>query len=184
MKKRGQIWVSAVLYIALGMIVITLILSAGVPMINKIRDRNTVAQTKNVMLDIHNNIQAVTYEAKGSTRYLSPVDINAGQLFIDQGGDNRTMWTMTTKNKMMENDTDFTEGDLHQFLTETAIEGEYDIMLYLGYTAGNVDLKLSPQSQFQNPFQGRFSFTIKNQGYPCPATVTDCPIEVEITVTG
>ncbi|MBU4502978.1 MAG: hypothetical protein KKA79_10370, partial [Nanoarchaeota archaeon] len=108
MKKKGQIWVSAVLYIALGMIVITLILSAGVPLINKMRDRNTITQTKTVMFDLDNNIKAVVNEAKGSTRFLSPVDINSGQLFIDQAGSNTTEWVMRTSNRMIEPETDFT----------------------------------------------------------------------------
>ena len=180
MKKRGQIWVSAVLYIALGMVVLTLILAAGVPLINKMRDRNTIAQTKSVMFNIHDNIQAVANEAKGSTRYLSPIDINVGQIVIDKDDSNRIEWSMQTKNKMMETDTDFTEGELHQLLKERAIVGEYDMYLYLDYNDKNIDIIISPESKLKSPFKGRFSFSIKNQGYECG----ECPLKVEITVTG
>lgn len=182
MKKKGDIWVSAVLYIALGMVVITLILSAGLPLISKMRDRNTIAQTKTVMFDIDNNIKAVVNEAKGSTRYLSPVDISAGQLYIDQGESNKVEWSMKTKNKMMEPDTLFNEGDLSLELKTTAIEDEYDMALSFDYNSKNIDIVVTPNA---NPFQGRFSFTIKNNGYK----TTNCPqpgecLEVGITIQG
>ena len=135
------------------------------------------------MFDLDNNIKAVVNEAKGSTRFLSPVDINSGQLFIDQGGDNRTEWVMRTSNRMIEPETDFTEGDLHLFLKETAIEGEYDMKLFLDYNDINVDLSLGHSSEFQNPFQGRFSFSIKNNGEPAGCT-GNCPVEVVVEVTG
>ena len=44
--KKGDIWISAALYTALGLILITVILSVGMPFVNKIKDRNTVLQTK------------------------------------------------------------------------------------------------------------------------------------------
>ena len=140
MKKRGQIWVSAVLYIALGMIVITLILSAGVPLINNMRDRNTISQTKMVMFDLDSNIKAVANEAKGSVRYLSPVGINAGQLFIDQGDSNKIEWNMITQNKMIEPGIDFTEGDLNLRLEETAVEANTEdnlVKVVAWYTLGD-----------------------------------------------
>lgn len=178
MKKKGDIWVSAVLYIALGMVVITLILSAGLPLISKMRDRNTIAQTKRVMFDIDNNIKAVANEAKGSTRFLSPVDISSGELYIDQDGSNMTVWGMKTKNKLMETGTQFSEGDLQMEIDETATEGEYEMKLRLDYN-GKVDLSLA--GDYENPFQGRYSFSIKNNGYP--SGCIDCPVNVMITVT-
>jgi len=179
MKRRGQIWVSAVLYIALGMVVISLILSAGVPLINKMRDRNTIAQTKRVMFDLDNNIKAVANEAKGSTRFLSPVDINSGQLLINQGDSNEIKWSMTTNNQLIEPDIEFSEGDLNLKLQPTAIEGEYTMMLYLDYR--NINVSLHTDSAYQNPFQGRFSFSIKNE-YITTCDSTECP-RVSIRVT-
>ncbi|MBL7100475.1 MAG: hypothetical protein ISS23_00810 [Nanoarchaeota archaeon] len=178
MKTKGQIWVSAVLYIALGMIVITMILSVGVPLVNKMRDRNTIAQTKRVMFDIDDNIKAVVNEAKGSARFLSPVDINAGKLIINEEED-KIEWNLVTKNKMIENDTEFTEGDLYLSLKETGIAEEYNIQLYLDYSEQNVNLSL--EGDYQNPFQGRFSFSIKNSG-TTTCNGAECP-GISIMVT-
>ena len=44
--KNGQTWISAVLYIALGTILLTIILAAGLPVINNLRDKNVVIQTQ------------------------------------------------------------------------------------------------------------------------------------------
>jgi len=178
MKKKSQIWVSAVLYIALGLVIITLILSAGVPMINKIRDKNTITQSKKLMFDIHENIEAVINEAKGSARFLSPVDINSGELVINDV-DDRVEWSMLTKNEFMVNDTVFTEGDLYLLLENTATEGEYEMNLYLDYSARDVNLSLV--GEYGNPFQGKYSFSIKNMGYE-NCTAGEClGIQIEVT---
>ncbi len=182
MKQKGQIWVSAVLYIALGMIVVTLILSAGIPLISKMRDRNTITQTKAVLFNIDKNIKAVSNEALGSVRYLSPVDINAGELYIDRLDSNKIEWSMKTNSKLIEPNTGFSEGNLHMILEETPIEDEYLMRLYLDYSDSNINISLSPASQFQNPFQGRFSFSIENKGYVSCAT-GEC-LEVTIDVAG
>ena len=40
MNKKGDIWVSAILYFGLGIIVIAILLAAGLPVINKLKDKN------------------------------------------------------------------------------------------------------------------------------------------------
>ncbi|MBM3199693.1 hypothetical protein FJZ53_02060 [Candidatus Woesearchaeota archaeon] len=184
MKKKGDIWVSAVLYIALGMVVVTLILTAGLPLINKMRDRNTIAQTKSMMFNIDANIKAVANEAKGSTRYLSPVDINSGQLFIGYAVDKQkpeendtVRWFMKTNNKMIEPRMDFSEGDLKMRLDTTAVEGEYEMNVYFDYNS-RYDIKLT--GEYDNPLQGRYSLSIKNKGYA--QGCADCLPEIEINV--
>jgi len=57
--KKGQIWISAVLYIALGVVAISIVLSAGVPLINKIKDKNTIVQTKDILFAVDNIIRKV-----------------------------------------------------------------------------------------------------------------------------
>ena len=47
-RKKGQIWVSTVLYMALGLIAISVILSAGIPMINRMKERNTIIESKEI----------------------------------------------------------------------------------------------------------------------------------------
>ena len=50
--KKGDIWISAALYFGLGIVVLSLILAAGLPVINKLRDKNIIIQTKEIMFKL------------------------------------------------------------------------------------------------------------------------------------
>ena len=82
--KKGEIWISAVLYTAIGIVAMTLILAAGIPLINKIKDRNTFAQTKELMYVFDESIRTVISEGLGSQRELSPFNIQRGDLYINE----------------------------------------------------------------------------------------------------
>mgnify|MGYP001558011191 FL=1 len=56
-KKGASIWISAVLYFGIGIIILTILLTAGLPVINKLRDKNIVIQTKQVMHTLDENIR-------------------------------------------------------------------------------------------------------------------------------
>lgn len=181
--KKGDVWVSAVLYIALGMVVITLILSAGLPLIEKMRDKNTIVQTKNMLFNLNANIESVANEGPGSRRYISPFIISSGSLIIEDNDNlNLIIWKMTTKNLMMkpnkmsavancaakvnsEKCPDleiFKEGALNTWMVETAVEGEYDIYLELKYK-GYIDIVRNPQDP--QTLAGEYSLSIEHVGF-------------------
>ena len=172
-KTKGEIWISAILYTALGIIIITIILGAGLPLINKIRDRNLVTQTKDLMHTLDNNIRKVANEGPGSKRFISPLVIDGGELIIDDVND-RLIWSLQTKNKLAEPNIIFDEGSLNLFLNETNVEDEYLVNLELNYEK-MIDLKLS--SEFQNPFMGEYSMSIEHDG-----TYTDSKPIIVISV--
>ena len=99
MNKNGDIWISAVLYLGLGLLVITLILSAGMPLVDKLKDKNVISQTKTLLFAVDENIRAVTSEGPGSRRLLSPFDIGKGEIYVEP---NRIRWQMKTPAKIME----------------------------------------------------------------------------------
>ena len=158
--KRGQIWISAVLYIALGLLLITLVLSAGVPVINKLRDRNAYAETKELMFTIDNNIRTVSTEGPGSKRFLSPLNIDRGELVIDVENDQIT-WSMRSKFKPLELGTVFQEGSLLLFLNQSEEENEFVLNLKLDYFPTN---NITLDSSFGNPFVGTYSMSIEHTG--------------------
>ena len=80
--KKADVWVSAVLYFGLGIIVISLLLAAGLPAINKLRDKNVIIQTKEVFQVLDKNIRDVVRGGPGSQRVVS-VDIKKGDFKID-----------------------------------------------------------------------------------------------------
>ena len=181
MQKRGQIWISAVLYMALGVVVLTIILAAGVPLVQKMKDKNTVTQTKNMFFVLDENIRGVLNEGPGAKRYLSPFEIRAGEFYVDADNDKLT-WNITTTAKLIEPGIEMSEGAVKMQNYETLLADEYIMNLKLDYAA---TAKLSLVSDFQNPFAGVYSLSIKNTG-----TYTDDaqppanrPI-VEITIAG
>ncbi len=168
LNKRGDVWISTVIYIALGIIAMTLIIGAGVPLINKIRDRNTFQQTKELMHTIDSAIQEVLFEGPGSQRLLSPVIIKEGALYIrgipETGGQNIIVWTMETKALLLEPNKLIKEGNLklnlteHQFLTDT-----YNAKIIIDYfDERQIELKVDDEDK--QPIKGKNSIVITNTG--------------------
>ncbi|MBI5803080.1 hypothetical protein HY448_00110 [Candidatus Pacearchaeota archaeon] len=132
MNKKGDIWISAALYTALGVIMVTLILSVGMPFVNKLKERNTVLQTKNVMYEMDNVIRAVYNEGFGSRRPLY-VEIGEGDFLIDNAND-KISWKIVSDEKLgIEPDlaNPIEEGSL-KIQSKTLGQG-YEIELYLDY---------------------------------------------------
>ncbi len=158
MKKKGDIWISAVLYLGLGVLVLTLILSAGMPLVDKLKDKNVIAQTKGLFSVIDENIRAVTNEGPGSRRFLSPFEVRKGDLYIETG---RIRWQMRTPVKIMESDIVTKEGALALAENETNIVDEYMMNIYADY--GSL-AQINMVSEYSNPFQGIYSVSIRNTG--------------------
>ncbi|MFH0752745.1 MAG: hypothetical protein V1914_04080 [archaeon] len=173
MKKKGDIWISAVLYLGLGVLALTLILTAGMPLVNKLQDKNVIAQTKTLIFTFDENVRGVTNEGPGSKRFLSPFEVSRGDFYVEN---NRVRWTMKTPVKLMEQDITIREGSLILAENETIIVDEYLMNIYADYD--NIAV-LNLVSEYDNPFQGTFSVAIKNTGTFDP--VSDLPIvDIEI----
>src|SRR3989338_2571061 len=93
--KKGDVWISAVLYMALGIIILVIVLSVGIPIVNKIRDKNIAINTKELMLDLDRNIRTVYSEGPGSRRPVK-LQITKGTFSIDEAA-NTITWQFTTK---------------------------------------------------------------------------------------
>lgn len=172
---------------ALGVIVLTIILSAGVPMIQKMKDKNVLSQTKTLFYTIDKNIKAVSNEGPASKRYLSPFEIKAGDFYVDSEAD-RIRWQLRTEAKLMEPSyylngqptgvPEFREGPIYMYMNETNIVGEYLLNLKLDYSEV-ADIEL--ESMFEGPYSGTYSVSIRHNGTYDP--VTNLPdIIFEITV--
>lgn len=179
MNKKGDVWISVVLYTAIGVVALTLILGAGLPLIQKMRDKNTVAQTKTLMAIVDENVRAVISEGPGSKRFLSPFEIKAGDMYVDSTSD-RMYWIFKTTAKLTESRWDsngnptvdanndnipdvpeFREGAIRIYSNESIIVDEYILVMGVDYT-GIADLTLT--SNFASPFKGLYSMAIKNTG--------------------
>ena len=155
--KKGDTWISAVLYIALGTIVVTMLLAAGMPVINKIRDRNIILQTKEVMFGINNAIRTVTAEGPGSQRSIT-IEIGQGLLGV-YDGENKINWTMESRVVVSEPGLTVNEGDLKITTLKSNKEDRYDILLALDYS-GIADIKLTGDKIIT----GRRNIVVRNNG--------------------
>lgn len=151
---RAQIWVSAVLYIGISIAVLVLVLSAGVPLLNKIRDENTVTQTRDVMIALDSTIRTVVGEGAGSQRIFA-MELNRGQFNIDSSND-VIIWEMETEAEVVEIGATINIGNLQLTEVETQQTGTYRVTLSLSYE-GLADIVSS-----QANLAGRNDLVIKN----------------------
>ncbi|MDP3917196.1 MAG: hypothetical protein Q8Q42_02815 [Nanoarchaeota archaeon] len=158
-KNSGQIWISAILFMSLGIITIALVLTAAIPMVNRISDKNTVTMTKEILLKVDDTIKTVANEGPGSQRQLDPLVIEKGELIIANGTYN-LLWRMDTKADLMEKNIEVTEGNIHQVLNSTYVEEVNNIKVWVTSSKYNVTIN----SRFNNPFKGEYVITIKHTG--------------------
>src|SRR3989338_6651354 len=144
--KKGDIWISAVLYFGLGIVVLSLILAAGMPVINKLRDKNIVIQAKEVLFKLDNNIR------KGNFK----IDENSNQI----------MWEYEGKAMLSELGSVIEEGTLRTETKKGNEKGEYVVKMWVPYTSDNRDKLLQLNQEGIQTLQGTSQLIIKNAGAP------------------
>lgn len=96
--KKGEIWVSAVIYVLVGIVILTIVLEAGIPFIKGLQERSNVNRARNTMVSIDQNIQDVAKEGQGSQRIV-PMEIPEGTVNVE---DNKLRWKIETASKVIE----------------------------------------------------------------------------------
>ena len=112
--RKAQIWISAVLYTLIIVVAIVIVLSAIVPLINKMKDRAIFQKVKNELTNLDVNIVDVASEGKGSQRTM-PIEIQEGTLKIANG---KMFWEIRSEAKLLEPRTSLRIGNL--FLSSNA----------------------------------------------------------------
>ena len=107
-RKAGVIWVSAVLYLLISVLIMVLVLHIGVPVINKMKDRSILMKQTDTFGSIDEVINDVAYEGPGSRREI-PLQIDKGEILVNEG---RFAWTMQTEDKFIEPGTIINVGDV------------------------------------------------------------------------
>ena len=90
--RKSQLWISAILYILIIVVAITLILSVGIPIINEMRDKIAFNRAKDTMLNLDQHIVDIASEGEGSQRII-PIEISAGKLKVENS---QLIWEMDT----------------------------------------------------------------------------------------
>ena len=96
--KRGAIWVSAVIYVLIGVVVLTIVIEAGIPLIRSLQERGNVNRARNTFTAIDGQIVEVAREGQGSQRVV-PLEVSEGTVKVEDG---RLRWKIETTSKVME----------------------------------------------------------------------------------
>jgi hypothetical protein len=106
--KKGDLWISAALYVVITVVIITIVLSAGIPMLDNMRDKNAFEDSKKSLLILDEHITEVANEGPGSQRII-PIEIKKGTLSLNDEG---VTWSMKTKANIIDPRTKIKTGNL------------------------------------------------------------------------
>ncbi|MBS3073567.1 hypothetical protein J4465_02120 [Candidatus Pacearchaeota archaeon] len=149
--KKGDIWVSVVLYVLISLVILSSVYMIVEPKINEAQDRAVVEQTIILINDIDDAIKTAS-QATG-TVVMRQIKISKGDLFIYNAtfGTNGTIVYMlnNTNLKYSQQGTPLTSGNIHVMTTTNKqSEDKYDVILTL-----NLQNKKVLNENNQNPWQ-------------------------------
>jgi hypothetical protein len=176
--KRGEVWISAVLYTLIAVLALVLILEAGLPILERLKDRATFTKTKDVLLNLDKHIEEVANEGEGSQRIVS-LEVKEGNLRFTN---NQVTWEMETKNQLVDPRTSTTVGNLiitsnanvntyeteDSYIMETNIENDtFAVKVFKrGSRSAWVDINTSDLIDYVSyngvKMNGTFMFTLNN----------------------
>lgn len=106
--KKGDIWISAVIYVLIGVIVLTIVLEAGVPFIRGLQERSNINRARNAFSSLDRQIVDVANEGQGSQRVI-PFEVSEGTIRVE---DSKLRWKIETSSKVLEPRTRIELGNL------------------------------------------------------------------------
>ena len=108
LNRKGQVWISAVLYILIAAIAVVIILDAGIPLLQEMRDKSTFTKTRDSLLTLDEHIKDVASEGEGSQRVI-PIEIRGGYFTV---GDDHVEWELESEARLLEPRTKLNYGNL------------------------------------------------------------------------
>lgn len=127
-RKRGQVWISFVIYTLISLAAIGILLGVSRPKIAEIKDGITIKQTIEVLNGVDSSFRA-TLVAAGNVR-TPELTLTRGELIVDPS-DDFIRWSMDSAKEFSELGQEIQEGSI-TILTEEG--GLYKVSLTLGYS--------------------------------------------------
>ena len=118
---------SAILYILIATVAMVIILQAGIPLLNKMKDRTTYTKIKDTMQGLDQQIEDIASEGSGSQRVI-PIEVRGGNVKVE--GEKLT-WQLETKTAVIEprSKMDFGNLDIYSNIDVSNEETNYSYIL-------------------------------------------------------
>src|SRR3989338_6187284 len=107
-KRKADIWISTIIYILIVVAVVVIVLQAGVPMFNKLKEKAVFTKGEDNIQALNQHLGDVASEGTGSQRIV-PVEFSEGTFSINPGS---VMWELKTTSKIIEPRTKIEKGNL------------------------------------------------------------------------
>lgn len=168
MQKKGDVWVSSVLYILISLAVLSLVLVSVQPIINKNRDKTAVLQSQEILKEIDSTIQDVT-NAQGTTLNID-VKLSRGYLTINSSLD-EVSWQLqdSAYQYSQENRTINITNDGKLKAITTKQGKNWNTKLWLEYNKYNITY--SGQETTRVLTEGEYQVTIRNANNTMPTQI-------------
>ncbi len=98
MGKKGAIWVSAVIYVMIAVIVMVIVLETGLPLIKSMSERSAFNKIRETLVNLDSQIIQIASEGQGSQRVV-PVEVFDGEVKFEE---QKVRWRLETKNRLVE----------------------------------------------------------------------------------
>jgi len=95
---KSQIWISAILYILITVLVMIIVLEALSPVLENMKDKSIFSRARDSFLSLSKHIKDVSDEGQGAQRVVS-IELQKGNLEIKE---NVVKWKMNTKADILE----------------------------------------------------------------------------------
>ena len=155
MKRKGVVWVSTVLYVLIGLAIISTLLAVLRPKIAETRDAFLIDQTVQGFNTLDDTIFRVR-EATGN-RFLYTLNLDKGTFYID-AINQKIYWNMDSSYQYSEENKTISEGRIDALTTKIS-EKVWNVNLALDYSQERVDFtingakKIQPLSKADLPYK-------------------------------
>ncbi len=106
--RKGAIWISAVLYVLIAVVIMVIVLEAGLPLIKSLNEKSAFTRIRDTLVGLDKQIQQIASEGQGSQRII-PLEINDGEFRIEE---QKIRWKLETDSKIVESKTRIELGNL------------------------------------------------------------------------
>lgn len=96
--KKGAIWISAVIYVMIAVVVMVIVLEAGLPLIKGLSERSAFTKIRETLSGLDSQIRQIASEGQGSQRVV-PIEVFDGEFKVE---DQKVRWKLETENKIVE----------------------------------------------------------------------------------